>query len=416
MFQRIAPCRLVHALSSTTFGRQVAAFSTTACTELRQRLGRRNPTANHADTGRASAQGEHRLVEPASEANSTSRPDQTDVPATRPLQHHSAENKSEPSDAQVKQPVRPKKRPRRGMKPYQQSLLDLESICYRHEDTTAAVPTSRKDKPPLAAAAQFFENGCRLLYSADTLYNHVRNDHIPEIVVLGASNAGKSSFLNALIGKRDFARVSQRPGRTTTMNAYGIGPRPKIPRELVRKGDAPPKHSLILVDTPGYGFRSQSEWGDTILKYLDVRKMLRGAVLLIPTDKKLHEMDKWMLKTLARTNTRTLVVLTKADKNGEEWGNACSKMAATLRGEIQRISKGAARSWAEEYGDAAQIYATAANMDISNKLGNGGGLGGVRLAVLEMAGYALQERVEQRPETKTYAGPIVSFDDIQWKT
>lgn len=416
MFHRIAPCRLLNPRSFTTCERHVVPFSTTACVGLRQRPGHRSATAKPAIVAEPSARGGHRDVQAATEADSTLRRGKVEGAAVPSLQDHKREHISIKPDAQAKQSARPKKQPRRGVKPHQQLLLELESICYRKEEETPPVPTSRKDKPPLAAAAQFFENGCRLLYSADSLYNHVRNDHVPEIVVLGASNAGKSSFLNALIGKRDFARVSQRPGRTTTMNAYGVGPRPKIPRDLVRKGDPPPKHSLILVDTPGYGFKSQSEWGDTILKYLDVRKMLRGAVLLIPADKKLHEMDKWMLKTLARTNTRTLVVLTKADKNGEEWGNACSSLATTVRGEIQNIAKGAARSWAEEYGDAAQIYATAANMDISTKLGNGGGLGGVRLAILEMAGYTLQERVEQRPETKTYAGPVVSFDDIQWKT
>lgn len=415
MFHRILPCRLVNPPSFTTCDRHAVRFSTRACVGLRQRPGRRIPIVKPAILAEKSARGGHHDVEAATEANSILRRAKVEGAAVPSLEDHKREYISIKPDTQAKQSLRPKKQLQRGVKPHQRSLLELESICYRQEETTS-VPTSRKDKPPLAAAAQFFENGCRLLYSADSLYNHVRNDHVPEIVVLGASNAGKSSFLNALIGKRDFARVSQRPGRTTTMNAYGVGPRPKILRDLVRKGDPPPRHSLILVDTPGYGFKSQSEWGDTILKYLDVRKMLRGAVLLIPADKKLHEMDKWMLKTLARTNTRTLVVLTKADKNGEEWGNACSNLATTVRGEIRNIAKQAARSWAEEYGDAAQIYATAANMDISTKLGNGGGLGGVRLAILEMAGYMLQERVEQRPETKTYAGPVVSFDDILWKT
>lgn len=318
-----------------------------------------------------------------------------------------------------KSPSKPPKRVKgvstRGLKPYQQSLYQQESICYQ-KDSDLPVEVTKTDKPPIAAAAKFFEERCRLLYSAETLKHHAQNDHVPEIVVLGASNAGKSSFLNALVGSTDVARVSHRPGKTTTMNAYGIGPRPKIAKDLIRKGDMPPKHSLVLMDTPGYGFKSQSDWGKTILQYLRVRKMLRGAVLLLPADKKLQDTDRWMLQTLASAKTRTLVVLTKVDKAGDEWLAACKTLATVVQEEMLAVNTSAASTWREGSDRAADVYATAANMGISTKLGNGGGLGGVRLAILEMAGFALGERVEQQPETKAYSGTIVSFDDIVWKT
>ena len=410
MSRRIALRRLLNSPSRFVSNRSVAVFSTSACTNIRQRPGRRGVVRKAMDG--AGFGGQDEGMEPM--VPLPLRFEELKLTTQSPLVADREGNSVSEGNIATEKQVRPRKPTRRGMKSHQQSLYELESICYRQDEITPA-QISKPDKPPLAAAAKFFEHGCRLLYSADSLYNHIRNDHVPEIVVLGASNAGKSSFLNALVGRSDIARVSSRPGRTTTMNAYGVGHRPKISRDLIQKGDPPPKHSLILVDTPGYGFKSRSDWGDTILKYLDVRKMLRGAVLLIPANKKLQDMDKWMLKTLARTNTRTLVVLTKADKNGDVWGDSCSKLATTVRREIQSIATRAARSWAEEYGHSAQIYATAANMGISTKLGNGAGLGGVRLAVLEMAGFSLQSRVEQRPETKTYAGPVVSFDDIQWK-
>ncbi|KAF4985966.1 hypothetical protein FDECE_16200 [Fusarium decemcellulare] len=312
-------------------------------------------------------------------------------------------------------PAKPKGPSLRGMKPYQQVLYQNESICYR-QDTPLPVEVSKQDRPPLAAAEKFFEHGCRILYSAESFYHHTHNDHIPEVVVLGASNAGKSSFLNALVGGMEVAKVSHRPGKTTTMNAYGVGPRPKIARELIRKGDAPPKHSLILMDTPGYGFKSQSDWGKTILKYLNVRKMLRGAVILIPADKKLQDTDRWMLGTLARSNTRTLVVITKADKCGDEWQDACYSLCTQIRTTMQQLEAQAAENWREGSDRMLDVYATAANMDVSRRLGNGGGVGGVRLAILEMAGFSLKDRVEKQPETKAYTGPIVSFDDIVWKT
>ncbi|KAM0234030.1 hypothetical protein ACHAP5_010240 [Fusarium lateritium] len=215
----------------------------------------------------------------------------------------------------------------------------------------------------------------------------------------------------------EVAKVSHKPGKTTTMNAYGVGPRPKIAKELVRKGDAPPKHSLVLMDTPGYGFKSQVDWGKTILKYLNARKMLRGAIILIPADKKLQETDRWMLRTLARSNTRTLVVITKADKPGDGWQDACHNLHTQIQGIVSGLEAHSAASWREGSDRMLDVYATASKIAfISRQMGNGGGIGGVRLAILEMAGFSLGDRIEKQPETKAYTGQIVSFDDIVWKS
>ncbi|KAF9767237.1 hypothetical protein IL306_000219 [Fusarium sp. DS 682] len=317
-------------------------------------------------------------------------------------------------------PNAPKRKPTgplpQGIKPHQQVLAQSESICFKR-GSNSPIDVSKEDKPSLAAAEKFFEEFRRLLYSAENLYQHPQNDLIPEIAVLGASNAGKSSFLNALVGGMDMARVSHKPGKTTTMNAYGIGPRPKIAKELIRKGDAPPQHSLVLMDTPGYGFKSQEDWGKTILKYLNVRKMLRGAVILIPADKKLQETDRWMLRTLARSNTRTLVVITKADKPGDKWQDACHKLQTEIEGIMRGLEAQSAASWREGSGRMLDVYATATKIAfVSRRLGNGGGIGGVRLAILEMAGFSLGDKIEKQPETKAYTGQIVSFDDIVWKS
>jgi GTP-binding protein len=295
-------------------------------------------------------------------------------------------------------------------------LFQSESLRFK-KGSSVPVGASKEDQSPLAAAEKFFGEDCRILYSAESFYHHPHNDHIPEIVVLGASNAGKSSFLNALVGGMEVAKVSHKPGKTTTMNAYGVGPRPKIAKELVRKGDAPPKHSLILMDTPGYGFKSQEDWGKTILKYLNARKMLRGAIILIPADKKLQETDRWMLRTLARSNTRTLVVITKADKPGDGWQDACHNLHTQIQGIVSGLEAQSAASWREGSDRMLDVYATASKIAfISRQMGNGGGIGGVRLAILEMAGFSLGDRIEKQPETKAYTGQIVSFDDIVWKS
>ncbi|EFY90581.1 GTP binding protein (EngB) [Metarhizium acridum CQMa 102] len=304
-------------------------------------------------------------------------------------------------------------------RPYKQVLLTSKSIRHNPAATSPNHITTRTGKSytqQLSAAEKFFSSPCKFLYSAEALRHHSANNVTPEIVVLGSSNVGKSTFLNALVGQSKAARVSQKPGRTTLMNAYGVGPLPKIPRDLVPKGMPPPRHSLVVVDTPGYGFKSQASWGDAIMKYLQARRMLRGAVVLLSSEKRLLPEDRWMLRTLAEANTRTVVVLTKADKARNAWVETCSLLADVVQQEVDRLHKEFGGKWKDEEGAASRIYITAAGMESPGRLKNGGGLGGVRTAILEMAGFTLQETVTKKADTVAYTGPVVSFDDIEWRT
>lgn len=81
---------------------------------------------------------------------------------------------------------------------------------------------------------------------------------IPEIAFFGRSNVGKSTMLNALMGKQ-ICYTSSKPGRTKELNAYGVGG--------TKGGD----WKVTLVDTPGYGKASRAEWGDMIMRYLEKR-------------------------------------------------------------------------------------------------------------------------------------------------
>lgn len=313
--------------------------------------------------------------------------------------------------------------------PYRHVLLSSTVIRHCPERTSIRGPasptagshlttrTTQLQARQVSAAEKFFSHRHEFLYSAESLRHHPINTHVPEIIILGASNVGKSTFLNALVGSSSAARVSQRPGRTTLMNAFGVGPLPKIPRASVPKGIAPPKHSLVLVDTPGYGYRSQASWGDAVVKYLQSRRMLRGAVVLLSSEKKLLPEDRWMLRTLAEANTRTVVVLTKADKGKAGWTDKCVSMADAIQSELDMLDQEFGGRWRDVDGAASSIiYVTSAGMDTSGKLRNGAGMGGVRTAILEMAGFTLQDTVTKKAETVTYSGPTVSFDDIQWKT
>ena len=91
---------------------------------------------------------------------------------------------------------------------------------------------------------------------------------LPEVAVAGRSNVGKSSLLNALLGRRALARTSSTPGRTRQLNFFLVNER------------------LRLVDLPGYGFAVGSEaerrgWGPLVEGFLRDRSTLRGVALLV---------------------------------------------------------------------------------------------------------------------------------------
>ncbi|KAG5916205.1 hypothetical protein E4U61_003870 [Claviceps capensis] len=305
------------------------------------------------------------------------------------------------------------------------------SITTTTTTTTTTAHSYITTRPPpllarqLSAIETFFiskKNPYKFLYSAAHAQQHPPNMHTPEIILLGASNAGKSTFLNAILGSASAARVSCHPGLTTLMNAFGVGPPPTTsthqPSVSIPKDIDPPQHSLILVDTPGYGFKSQLNWGESVTQYLDQRTMLRGAVLLLSSEKKLLSHDKWMLRTLAEANTLTLVVLTKADKSKSGWTERCVEMADDIQTELADLNREVGGRWRDDDGGAAtaRVLITAAGMDLPQKFRNGAGMGGVRSAILDMAGFSMTSKVMKKAETVTYGGPIVSFEDIGWTT
>lgn len=98
------------------------------------------------------------------------------------------------------------------------------------------------------------------LYSASS-FRSVPRSSVPEVAFLGRSNVGKSSTLNAIMG-REMCWVSDRPGKTREMNAFGVGGG--------AHGDD--SHQLVVLDMPGYGKGSRESWGAEIMKYLKGRK------------------------------------------------------------------------------------------------------------------------------------------------
>lgn len=122
-----------------------------------------------------------------------------------------------------------------------------------------------------------------------------------EVAFAGRSNVGKSSLLNALVGRRALARTSNTPGRTQALNFFSIGDR------------------VTLVDMPGYGYAKASKtaiasWTNLVIDYLRGRAALRRAFLLIDARHGLKENDREIMALLDEAAVSFQIVLTKTDK------------------------------------------------------------------------------------------------------
>lgn len=126
-------------------------------------------------------------------------------------------------------------------------------------------------------------------------------DDLPEIALAGRSNVGKSSFINTLLGRKNLARTSSKPGKTQQLNFYNIDDK------------------LRFVDVPGYGYAKVSKterakWGKMIEEYLTSRDNLRAVVSLVDMRHDPTADDIQMYEFLKYYEIPVIVVATKADK------------------------------------------------------------------------------------------------------
>lgn len=124
---------------------------------------------------------------------------------------------------------------------------------------------------------------------------------LPEILLSGRSNVGKSSFINTVLNRKNLAYTSSKPGKTQTLNFYLIN------------------QNFYFVDVPGYGYakvskKARQEFGEMIEEYLQYREQLRLIVLLVDFRHPPSDDDKLMYEYLKAYNLPTLVVATKYDK------------------------------------------------------------------------------------------------------
>lgn len=127
--------------------------------------------------------------------------------------------------------------------------------------------------------------------------------NLPEFLLVGRSNVGKSSFINSIINRKNYARTSATPGKTQTINFYLVN------------------EEFYLVDAPGYGYatlskKNQKKFGLMMEDYLVSRENLKQVFMLVDFRHKLSKDDIMMFNYLKHYQIPVTIVATKIDKVG----------------------------------------------------------------------------------------------------
>ena len=140
----------------------------------------------------------------------------------------------------------------------------------------------------------------RFLTSAHEAHQFVVDTGV-EVAFAGRSNAGKSSAINTILNRRNFARTSKSPGRTQFINFFSLA------------------QNQRLVDLPGYGYARvaqsvRTHWQGLLEEYFQYRRSLAGTVIVVDSRRLLGDFDRQMLDWCRSIECPVHILLTKADK------------------------------------------------------------------------------------------------------
>jgi len=140
----------------------------------------------------------------------------------------------------------------------------------------------------------------RFLTSAHEAHQFVVDTGV-EVAFAGRSNAGKSSAINTILNRRNFARTSKSPGRTQLINFFSLA------------------ENQRLVDLPGYGYARvaqsvRTHWQGLLEEYFQYRRSLAGTVIVVDSRRLLGDFDRQMLDWCRSIECPVHILLTKADK------------------------------------------------------------------------------------------------------
>ena len=194
-----------------------------------------------------------------------------------------------------------------------------ECICPEETNTTERMHLHGRDEHNSADA--FSEEIQRMkikkaeLETVCGITSKLPLNSVGEVAFAGKSNVGKSSLINALMNRKSLARVSQKPGKTQTINFYHIN-EGVTEEEAEEKGFAP---DCYLVDLPGYGYAGvpeaeKAKWGPMIERYLHRSQQLRAVFLLLDIRHEPTKNDVGMYEWIKTNGFAPFIIATKKDK------------------------------------------------------------------------------------------------------